>query len=187
MGRTILCQPDRQEHARARSLAADYPDFYRTLVADKSIRTRRPLHPRISICDPFEARLQQGDLVMLGALNEGTWPQAADPGPWLSRPMRAGAGAGRPRNGSEPQRMTSCRNSVRGGWCLRVQPRSTVRRPFPRAGCCGCRLWSRGWSWTSRLSSRGSRGRRCAARSVVRWSPCVRPSRVRPWHIVRAS
>ncbi len=72
--------------------AADYPDFYRTLVADKSIRSRRPMHPRISICDPFEARLQQSDVVILGSLNEGTWPETADPGPWLSRPMRVSLG-----------------------------------------------------------------------------------------------
>ncbi|HEX6002293.1 MAG TPA: double-strand break repair protein AddB [Hyphomicrobiaceae bacterium] len=66
----------------------DYPDFYRTLVADKRIRPRRSGHPRIAICDPYEARLQQPDLVILGSLNEASWPTAADPGPWLSRPMR---------------------------------------------------------------------------------------------------
>jgi ATP-dependent helicase/nuclease subunit B len=71
---------------------ADYPDFYRTLVADKTIRSRRQGHPRITICDPVEARLQQSDVVILGSLNEGTWPEAADPGPWLSRPMRASLG-----------------------------------------------------------------------------------------------
>ena len=31
-------------------------------------------------------------MVILGSLNEGTWPQAADPGPWLNRPMRATLG-----------------------------------------------------------------------------------------------
>lgn len=67
---------------------AEYPDFYRTLVAEKTIRPRAAPHPRLSICDPFEARLQQADLVILGALNESTWPRAADPGPWLNRPMR---------------------------------------------------------------------------------------------------
>lgn len=76
--------------------AGDYPDFYRTLIAEKSIRSRRPLHPRISICDPFEARLQQSDVVILGSLNEGTWPEAADPGPWLSRPMRVSLGLATP-------------------------------------------------------------------------------------------
>lgn len=76
--------------------AGDYPDFYRTLVAEKNIRSRRPLHPRISICDPFEARLQQSDVVILGSLNEGKWPEAADPGPWLSRPMRVSLGLATP-------------------------------------------------------------------------------------------
>jgi ATP-dependent helicase/nuclease subunit B len=71
---------------------ADYPDFYRTLVAEKRIRPRGGGHPRLSICDPYEARLQQADTVILGSLNEGTWPKAADPGPWLSRPMRAALG-----------------------------------------------------------------------------------------------
>lgn len=30
------------------------------------------------------------DRLVLGGLNEGVWPSAADTGPWLSRPMRAG-------------------------------------------------------------------------------------------------
>jgi ATP-dependent helicase/nuclease subunit B len=71
---------------------ADYPDFYRTLVAEKRLRPRAGGHPRLSICDPYEARLQQADLVILGSLNEATWPKAAEPGPWLSRPMRAALG-----------------------------------------------------------------------------------------------
>lgn len=66
----------------------DYPDFYRSLVAQEAVRARLPVHPRLSIWGPFEARLQQPDVVILGSLNEGTWPQAADPGPWLNRPMR---------------------------------------------------------------------------------------------------
>ena len=72
--------------------AADYPEFYRSLVADESIRPRGAAHPRIAIWGPFESRLQQPDVVILGSLNEGTWPQAADPGPWLNRPMRAALG-----------------------------------------------------------------------------------------------
>jgi ATP-dependent helicase/nuclease subunit B len=72
--------------------AADYCDFYRTLVAETRIRPRGTIHPRLSICDPFAARLQQADVVILAALNEGTWPQAADPGPWLNRPMRQALG-----------------------------------------------------------------------------------------------
>lgn len=67
--------------------AADYPDFYRNLVSGINIRPKGPVHPRISIWGPFEARLQEPDVVILGSLNDGTWPEAADPGAWLNRPM----------------------------------------------------------------------------------------------------
>lgn len=66
----------------------DYADFYRSLVASENIRPHVPVHPRLSIWGPFEARLQRPDVVILGSLNEGTWPEAVDPGPWLNRPMR---------------------------------------------------------------------------------------------------
>ncbi len=68
--------------------ATDYPDFYRSLVTGINVRPRVPVHPRLFIWGPFEARLQQTDIIILGSLNDGTWPQATDPGPWLNRPMR---------------------------------------------------------------------------------------------------
>ncbi|MCA3288142.1 MAG: double-strand break repair protein AddB [Roseomonas sp.] len=46
-------------------------------------------HPRIAILGLLEARLQSFDRVVLGALEENIWPQATEPGPWMSRPMRA--------------------------------------------------------------------------------------------------
>ena len=67
---------------------ADYPDFYRALISGESVRSRVPVHPRLFIWGPFEARLQQPDVLVLGALNEGTWPKSVDPGAWLNRPMR---------------------------------------------------------------------------------------------------
>lgn len=72
--------------------AADYADLYRGLIAKENVRPRVPVHPRLSIWGPFEARLQQTDVVILGSLNDGTWPESADPGPWLNRPMRATLG-----------------------------------------------------------------------------------------------
>lgn len=72
--------------------AADYPDLYRSLVGTENVRPRGAVHPRISIWGPFEARLQQPDIVVLGSLNDGTWPKAADPGAWLNRPMREALG-----------------------------------------------------------------------------------------------
>ena len=70
----------------------EYPDFYRCLIARETVRPKVPLHPRLSIWGPFEARLQQPDIVVIGSLNEGTWPEQTDPGPWLNRPMRAALG-----------------------------------------------------------------------------------------------
>ena len=72
--------------------AADYADLYRSLVAKENVRSRAAVHPRLFIWGPFEARLQQTDVMILGGLNDGTWPEAADPGPWLNRPMRAALG-----------------------------------------------------------------------------------------------
>lgn len=46
-------------------------------------------HPQVEILGLIEARLLDFDCVVLGALDETVWPQAADPGPWMSRPMRA--------------------------------------------------------------------------------------------------
>jgi ATP-dependent helicase/nuclease subunit B len=71
---------------------ADYADFYRSLIVGESVRPRVPVHPRLFIWGPFEARLQQTDVMVLGSLNEGTWPAAADPGAWLNRPMRKALG-----------------------------------------------------------------------------------------------
>jgi ATP-dependent helicase/nuclease subunit B len=76
--------------------AADYPDLYRGLIVGENVRPKVPVHPRLSIWGPFEARLQQPDVVVLGGLNEGTWPEAADPGPWLNRPMRRALGLPQP-------------------------------------------------------------------------------------------
>jgi ATP-dependent helicase/nuclease subunit B len=74
----------------------EYPEFYRALIAGEAVRSLIPVHPRLSIWGPFEARLQRPDVVILGSLNEGTWPEAADPGPWLNRPMRAKLGLPQP-------------------------------------------------------------------------------------------
>jgi ATP-dependent helicase/nuclease subunit B len=53
-------------------------------------------HPRVAILGLLEARLLTFDRVVLGALDEGVWPLATDPGPWMSRPMRAGFGLPEP-------------------------------------------------------------------------------------------
>ena len=75
---------------------ADYPSFYRSLIAGEVVRPRFPLHPRLFVWGPLEARLQQPDVVILGSLNEGVWPRPQESGPWLSRPMREALGLSPP-------------------------------------------------------------------------------------------
>lgn len=76
--------------------AKSYPAVYRTLLAGQAVRPRRPAHPRLFIWGQMEARLQQPDLMVLGGLNEGSWPRPQDADPWLSRPMRARLGLSPP-------------------------------------------------------------------------------------------
>lgn len=72
--------------------SSDYPELYRGLVASDSVRSRATVHPRLSIWGPFEARLQQPDIVILGGLNDRVWPETPEPDPWLNRPMLAALG-----------------------------------------------------------------------------------------------
>ena len=66
----------------------EYASFIRTVMDAVPVRPRFGRHARLSILGPLEVRLQHPDLMILGGLNEGVWPPATDPGPWLNRPMR---------------------------------------------------------------------------------------------------
>ena len=65
-----------------------YPALFGTLIEGRVLRPRYGAHPRLSIWGPLEARLQRADLLILGGLNEGSWPPDAPADAWLSRPMR---------------------------------------------------------------------------------------------------
>ncbi|MBX6322292.1 MAG: double-strand break repair protein AddB, partial [Rhodospirillaceae bacterium] len=71
---------------------ADYAPLLADLMRGVAVRSRHGAHPRLAIWGPLEARLQQVDLLILGGLNEGTWPPEPVTDPWLSRPMRAALG-----------------------------------------------------------------------------------------------
>jgi ATP-dependent helicase/nuclease subunit B len=71
---------------------AEYAALFSSLLGGVVVRPRYGAHPRLAIWGPLEARLQQTDLLILGGLNEGTWPPEPVTDPWLSRPMRAAFG-----------------------------------------------------------------------------------------------
>ncbi|HEY4171420.1 MAG TPA: PD-(D/E)XK nuclease family protein, partial [Rhodopila sp.] len=77
----------------------DLPGLLDAVLQGSVVRSRRALrgrggveHPRIFIWGLLEARLQSVDLMVLGGLAETVWPPIAEPGPWLSRPMRTKVG-----------------------------------------------------------------------------------------------
>lgn len=65
-----------------------YPALFEALLAPETYRSQIGLHPRLHILSPMEARLQQFDMVIMGGLNEGTWPKDTEISPWMSRPQR---------------------------------------------------------------------------------------------------
>jgi ATP-dependent helicase/nuclease subunit B len=75
---------------------AEWPRLLDALLEGQVVRPRRPSHSRLAIWGLLEARLQQADRIILGGLNEGTWPPQAKEDPWLSRPMRAALGLSSP-------------------------------------------------------------------------------------------
>ncbi|MEN6542153.1 double-strand break repair protein AddB [Parvibaculum sp.] len=69
-----------------------YARLFAELGMTRVLRPRFGRHPRLFIWGPLEARLQHADCIILGSLNEGTWPAEANIDPWLNRPMRAALG-----------------------------------------------------------------------------------------------
>jgi ATP-dependent helicase/nuclease subunit B len=69
-----------------------YPAVLGELLAGVTVRPLYGAHPRLAIWGLIEARLQRADLMILGGLNEGTWPPQPGEEPWMSRQMRADFG-----------------------------------------------------------------------------------------------
>ncbi|OJU30972.1 MAG: double-strand break repair protein AddB [Alphaproteobacteria bacterium 65-37] len=74
----------------------EWPALLTSMLATETLRPRFGRHPRLAIWGPLEARLQRADLLILGGLNEGTWPPSVETGPWINRPMRDKLGLPQP-------------------------------------------------------------------------------------------
>ena len=72
--------------------AERYPAVLAELMAGIMIRPLYGAHPRLAIWGLIEARLQRADVMILGGLNEGSWPPLPGDEPWMSRKMRADFG-----------------------------------------------------------------------------------------------
>ncbi|MEZ5891160.1 MAG: double-strand break repair protein AddB, partial [Xanthobacteraceae bacterium] len=70
----------------------DYPEFFRTAIADRVIRPPPVTGSRVQILGLLEARLVTVDRMVLGGLVEEVWPPKPRPDPWLNRGMRHALG-----------------------------------------------------------------------------------------------
>ncbi len=85
----LIASPSAARLAVAKS---DYAELFHAAVADRVVRRPETRDVRVSILGRLEARLLAFDRVVLGGLNEGTWPGETRNDPWLSRPMRRALG-----------------------------------------------------------------------------------------------
>ncbi len=82
----------RAEMGPVRIASNELAGYFETLMAEISVRPPYGGHPRIALYGLLEARLQQSELVICCGLNEGSWPQAITPDPWLAPLIRKSLG-----------------------------------------------------------------------------------------------
>lgn len=85
----LLANLEEQAASSALNVSTEsLPLLLRDLMDAVSIRPARGGHPRIFIWGLLEAKLQSTDVMILGGLNEGVWPQLSSPDPWLAPAVR---------------------------------------------------------------------------------------------------
>lgn len=70
--------------------AGDWPDLFEALVAGQVVKPTMAGDSRVAIWGTLEARLLTVDTLVIGGLNEGSWPRRAEPDRFMSRAMKAG-------------------------------------------------------------------------------------------------
>ncbi len=70
----------------------DYINLIDSSLSSGEVRRSEATHSGVLIWGTLEARVQGVDLLILAGLNEGSWPEAPAPDPWLNRAMRAKLG-----------------------------------------------------------------------------------------------
>lgn len=88
----VLTDLETEADAGGDMSARDFADLLGALLSQGEVRDRDAPRSGIMIWGTLEARVQGADLMILGGLNEGSWPEAARPDPWLNRNLRKQAG-----------------------------------------------------------------------------------------------
>jgi ATP-dependent helicase/nuclease subunit B len=106
----------------------EWPQILAAIVAGGSVKPAPGGDGRVFIWGALEARLQSVDTLVLGGLNEGSWPRRAESDRFMSRLMKAGSSSSRRNAASARPRTISRWRWARAG---RADARGTRRR---RAG-----------------------------------------------------
>lgn len=67
---------------------SEWPSILQALMAARSVSPAAGGHPRLFIWGALESRLQTVDTMVIGGLNEGSWPAKTRNDPFMSRPMK---------------------------------------------------------------------------------------------------
>ena len=70
----------------------DYAKLLDRILAAEEVRRPEVAHPNVLIWGLQEARVGGLDVAILGALNDGAWPERTTADPWMNREMRRQAG-----------------------------------------------------------------------------------------------
>ena len=70
--------------------ASEWPDMLAALISGVAVKPPQGADSRVAIWGTLEARLQHVDTLVLGGLNEGSWPHRANADRFMSRLMKAG-------------------------------------------------------------------------------------------------
>lgn len=89
---SLMDNLQQESDAGGKMTPAAYRDLFDAVIARAEVRETVTAHPDILFLGPREAREQNAELVILGGLNDGTWPRLPEPDPWLNRKMRKDAG-----------------------------------------------------------------------------------------------
>jgi ATP-dependent helicase/nuclease subunit B len=130
---TALAELQAEADAGGEMSPLDYRGVFQGVLQRHEVRETESMHPGIMIWGTLESRVQGADLVILGGLNDGTWPAQPPPDPWLNRAMRKEPGFFCPNAASACPRMTISRRSRRSGWSCRGR-RGAEAETVPRAG-----------------------------------------------------
>ncbi len=69
---------------------SDWPAMLEALIAGTVVKPPQGADRRVAIWGALEARLQSVETMVLGGMNEGSWPRRAEPDRFMSRFMKSG-------------------------------------------------------------------------------------------------